>query len=64
MKLNMLRQKNDTEDVLVSITKSCQTLVKLTQEKLRRLWNLKWPNQEKHIVGRILDDWFNNFRAF
>ena len=41
MKLNMLRQKNDTEDVLVSITKSCQTLVKLTQEKLRRLWNLK-----------------------
>ena len=31
MNLNMIRPKNETEDLFFSITKSCETFIKQTQ---------------------------------
>ena len=33
MNLNMIRPKNQTEDLLLSTTKNCQTLIEQTQRK-------------------------------
>ena len=33
MNLNMIRPKNETEDLLLSITKNCETLIKQTHTK-------------------------------
>ena len=33
MNLNMIRPKNETEDLLLSITKNCQTLIDQTHRK-------------------------------
>ena len=33
MNLNMIRPKNETEDLLLSITKNCETLIKQTHKK-------------------------------
>ena len=33
MNLNMIRPKNQTDDLLLSITKNCQTLIKQTHRK-------------------------------
>ena len=33
MDLNMIRPKNETEDILLSTTKSCETLIKQTHRK-------------------------------
>ena len=33
MNLNMIRPKNDREDLLISITKNCETLIKQTHTK-------------------------------
>ena len=33
MNLNMIRPRNETEDLLLSITKSCETLIKQTYRK-------------------------------
>ena len=33
MKLNMIRPKNETEDLLLSITKNCETLIEQTHRK-------------------------------
>ena len=37
----MIRPKNETEDLLLSITKNCEKLIEQTHRKLRKLWNLK-----------------------
>ena len=37
----MIRPKNETEELLISITKICGTLIEQTLEKLRKLWNSK-----------------------
>ena len=36
MNLNMIRPKNQTEDLLLSITKNCETLIEQTHKKTRR----------------------------
>ena len=33
MNLNMIRLKNQTEDLLLSVTKNCETLIKQTHQK-------------------------------
>ena len=36
MNLNMIRPKNDTEDLLLSITKNCETLIEKLTQKLKK----------------------------
>ena len=43
----MIQPKNETEDLLLSITKSCETLIKQLIGKQKKHWNLNLPNQEK-----------------
>ena len=33
MNLNMIRPENETEDLLLSVTKNCETLIKQTHRK-------------------------------
>ena len=57
MNLNKIQTKNGTEDLLLSITKNCETLIKQAHtraEETLRHWNLKWPNQVKHFVPNHL----------
>ena len=41
MNLNMIRPKNETENLLLSVTKNCETLIKQTHTNLKKLLNLK-----------------------
>ena len=49
MNLDMIRPKNETEDILLSITKNCETLIKETHTKPQEYLNLRLPNQKKHF---------------
>ena len=41
MNLNMIRPKNETEDLSLSITKNCETLIQQTHGKPEKHWNSK-----------------------
>ena len=41
MNLNVIRPKNQTEDLLLSITKNCETLIKQTHRKTEKHSNLR-----------------------
>ena len=41
MNLNMIRPKNETEDLLLSITKNCETLIKQTHRKAEETLEFK-----------------------
>ena len=41
MNLNMIRPKNETEDLLLSITKNCETLIKQTHTKPQEVLEFK-----------------------
>ena len=41
MNLNTIRPKNETEDLLLSITKNCETLIEQTQRKAEETLELK-----------------------
>ena len=41
MKLNMIRPKNETEDLLLSITKNCETLIEQTHRKAEETLEFK-----------------------
>ena len=43
-KISMIRLKNETEDLLLSITKNCETLIKQTQSKPEGTLDFKLPN--------------------
>ena len=47
----MIRPKNETEDLLLSITKNCETLIEQTHRKLKKRWNSKSLNQEKNFIS-------------
>ena len=51
MNLNMIRPKNDTEDLLLSITKNCETLIEKTHRKAAETLEFKRINQEKHSIS-------------
>ena len=41
MNLNMTRPKNETEDLLLSITKKCETLIEQTHKKAEETLEIK-----------------------
>ena len=51
MNLNKIRPKNETEDLLLSITKNCETLIQQTHRKLEETLELKMikPRQAFHF---------------
>ena len=66
MNSNLIRPKNETEDLLLSIIKNCESLLNKPIEKQKRLQNSSLPNQEKHFSNHRLrlDDRINKFRSF
>ena len=58
MKLNMIRPKNQTEDLLLSITKNCQTLIEQTHRKAEETLEFK-PKETFHLKPpiQINRDW-------
>ena len=61
MNLNMIRPKNETEDLLLSITKNCQTLIEQTHRKAEETLEFKMtkPRESFHFKPPILikDNW-------
>ena len=61
MNLNMIRPKNQTEDLLLSITKNCQTLIKQTHRKAAETLEFKMikPREIFHFKPpiQIQGDW-------
>ena len=61
MNLNMIRPKNETEDLLLSITKNCQTLIKQTHRKAEETLEFKMtrPRETFHFKPpiQIQGDW-------
>ena len=61
MNLNMIRPKNQTEDLLLSITKNCQTLIKQTHRKAEETLEFKMtkPREVFHFKppNQIQGDW-------
>ena len=51
MNLNMIRPKNQTEDLLLSITKNCETLIQQTHTKPQEALEFKMSNQEKPFIS-------------
>ena len=61
MNLNMIRPKNQTEDLLLSITKNCETLIEQTHTKPQETLEFKMvkPRETFHFKPpiQIKDDW-------
>ena len=50
MNLNMIRPQNETEDLLLSITKKCETLIEQTHRKTETLdFNMTKPRETFHF---------------
>ena len=43
----MMKSRNETEEVLLSVTKNSQTLINQTQTEPQERLNINLPNQEK-----------------
>ena len=61
MNLNMIRPKNETEDLLLSITKNCETLIKQTHRKAEETLEFKM-NKSREIFHfsppiQVKSDW-------
>ena len=67
----MIRPKNETENLLLSITKNCETLIEQTHRKAEETLEFKMikPRETFHSFQstnssqRRLDDWINRFRS-
>ena len=61
MNLNMIRPKNETQDLLLSITKNCETLIKNTHRKPEETLEFKMnkPRETFHFSSpiQIKGDW-------
>ena len=61
MKLNRIRPKNQTEDLLISITKNCETLIKQTHRKAEETLEFKMikPRKSFHFKPpiQVKEDW-------
>ena len=55
MNLNMIQPKNETEDLLLSITKNCETLIEQTQRKAAETLEFKMiePRETFHFKPPI-----------
>ena len=65
MNLNMIRPKNETEDLLLSITKNCETLIKQTNRKTEETLEFKMiqTKQTFHFKSpiQVKGDWMIGF---
>ena len=63
----MIRPKNETEDLLLSITKNCETLIEQTHTKPQETLEIKMikPRETFHFKRpiQIKGDWINGFRS-
>ena len=61
MNLNMIRPKNETEDLLLSITKNCETLIEKTHRKAEETLEFKMikPRETFHFKApiQVKGDW-------
>ena len=61
MNLNMIRQKNETENLLLSITKNCETLIEQTHRKAEETLEFKMikPRETFHFRPpiQVKGDW-------
>ena len=61
MNLNMIRPKNDTEDLLLSVTKNCETLSEQTHTKPQETLEFKMtkPKETFHFKSpiQLKGDW-------
>ena len=61
MNLNMIRPKNETEDLLLSITKNCQTLIEQTHRKAEETLEFKMAKSRETFQSKppiqIKDNW-------
>ena len=60
MNLNMIRPKNETEDLLLSITKNCETLIDQTHRKAETLeFKMIKPKETFHVNPsiQVKEDW-------
>ena len=61
MNLNMIRPKNETEDLLLSITKICETLIEQTHRKAEETLEFKMtkPKETFHFKPpiQVKSDW-------
>ena len=61
MNLNMMRPKNETEDLLLSITKNCETLIEQTHRKAEETLEFKMnkPRETFHFNPpiQVKEDW-------
>ena len=61
MNLNLIRPKNETEDLLLSITKNCETLIEQTHRKMEKTLDFKMikPRETFHFKPsiQIKGDW-------
>ena len=51
MNSSMIRPKNKTEDLLLSIPKNCETLIEQTHRKAEETLKIKMTKQEKHFIS-------------
>ena len=64
----MIQPKNQTEDLLLSITKKCQTPIEQTHRKAEETLEFEMTKQKNasfqstNSSWRILDDWINRSR--
>ena len=61
MNLNMIKPKNETEDLILSITKNCELLIKQTHRKAEETLEFKMtkPRETFHFKPpmQVKDDW-------
>ena len=61
MNLNMSRPKNETKDLLLSITKNCETLIEQTHRKAEETMEFKMikPRESFHLKPpiQVKGDW-------
>ena len=51
MNLNLIRPKNETEDLLLSTTINCECLISATHRKAEQTLEIKMIKQEKHFIS-------------
>ena len=51
MNLNMIRPRNEKEDILLSITINCEQLFRQTHRKRKKLQKFSFTNQEKSFFS-------------
>ena len=49
MNLNMTRRKNETEDLILSVTKNCKTLIEQTHRKAEETLEFKMTKPNRNI---------------